>query len=126
MDFEIVVCGAGPAGSTAAYKAAEQDHSVLLVDRKPRPGVPIFCAEGISRSMVKDYLEIKPEWISARVNGALIISDNYQTFVNYPDVGYILDRERFDYGLFQKAIRAGAQFMAGEITDISDDHLILN
>lgn len=126
MEFEVVVCGAGPAGSTAARKAAEAGRSVLLIDRKKHPGLPVFCAEGISRSMVADYLEIKPEWISSKINGSYVVSNDVQTFISYPDVGYILDREKFDYGLVQLAVQAGAEFITGEITDVEKDHLIVD
>lgn len=126
MDYEIVVCGAGPAGSSAAYNAAREGRSVLLIDRKENPGTPVFCAEGISRSMVEGFLKIEPEWISARINGAYVLSGNDCASIQYPDVGYILNRERFDLALVNMATKAGALFMTGEITDIKGDHLIVD
>ncbi|MEM3670662.1 MAG: FAD-dependent oxidoreductase [Thermoprotei archaeon] len=36
--FDVVVVGAGPAGSTAAFSAAKQGANVLLLERGPEPG----------------------------------------------------------------------------------------
>ncbi len=48
--FEIVVVGAGPAGSTFARIAASNGVSVLLLERKNRIGMPVRCGEGIMDS----------------------------------------------------------------------------
>ncbi|RKX69458.1 hypothetical protein DRP53_08095 [candidate division WOR-3 bacterium] len=126
MDFEIVVCGAGPAGSTAAYHAARGGASVLIIDRKEHPGIPVCCAEGVSRSMIKGLVELDPDWISTRLQGGRVIAGDETVEINYPKVGFILDRERFDLGLLRRAISAGAEFIVGEITSITEDHLIIN
>lgn len=41
--YDIIVIGAGPAGSTAATYAAQRGMSVLLVDKKKDIGVPLQC-----------------------------------------------------------------------------------
>ena len=126
MEFDIVVCGAGPAGSVAAFEAAKGGPSVLLIDRKEHPGIPVCCAEGVSRSMVSGFIDLEKDWIATRVNGAMVISGSDMVSISYPGVGYILDRKRFDLGLVNRAIKAGCQFIVGEITEIRKAHLILN
>ena len=42
--YDIIVVGAGPAGSTAAMYAAKNGASVLLLDKKKEIGNPIQCA----------------------------------------------------------------------------------
>ena len=37
-DFDVIIVGAGPAGSSAAYKLAEQGQQVLLLERGKSPG----------------------------------------------------------------------------------------
>ncbi|WP_457614670.1 FAD-dependent oxidoreductase, partial [Methanopyrus sp.] len=40
MEFDVVVVGAGPAGSVAAWVAAEAGCDVLILERKAEVGVP--------------------------------------------------------------------------------------
>ena len=42
--YDVIVVGAGPAGSTAAFYAARNGASVLLLDKKREIGSPIQCA----------------------------------------------------------------------------------
>ena len=43
----ILVCGAGPAGSSAALAAARAGAGVLVLERRRLVGVPVRCAEYI-------------------------------------------------------------------------------
>ena len=45
MECDILVVGAGPAGSSAALAAAREGARVLMVERKAKAGVPVRCAE---------------------------------------------------------------------------------
>ena len=38
VDFDVIVIGAGVAGCVTAYQLATKGHSVLLVERGPKPG----------------------------------------------------------------------------------------
>ena len=60
-DFDLIIIGAGPAGSSAAFTAAKFGVSVLLLEEHAKVGIPLACAEGLSRSTIKGYLDIKPE-----------------------------------------------------------------
>jgi len=44
-EHDVVVVGAGPAGSITALVAADRGLDVLLIDRNPEIGVPVRCAE---------------------------------------------------------------------------------
>jgi digeranylgeranylglycerophospholipid reductase len=107
--FDIVVIGAGPAGSCAAFTAAQEGLSVLLLEEHSRIGTPLQCAEGLSRSTIKGYLDIKPEWISMNLVGSIARSPSGEEFrIEYPNVGWVLDREAFDPALAQIASDKGA------------------
>ena len=41
--YDVVVVGAGPAGSTSARYAARRGLKVLLLDRRKEIGVPVQC-----------------------------------------------------------------------------------
>jgi len=43
-DYDVIVVGAGPAGSVAAQNAAAEC-DVLLIEKRPEIGAPVRCAE---------------------------------------------------------------------------------
>jgi len=108
-NFDIVVIGAGPAGSAAAFTAAELGVSVLLLEEHPEIGVPVVCAEGITRGSIRGYFAIKPEWVATAISGSYLRSPDGEEFkIEYPGAGYILDRKTFDPALAQMAEARGA------------------
>jgi digeranylgeranylglycerophospholipid reductase len=99
-DYDVIVIGAGPAGSAAAIAASEKGLSVLMIEEHDRIGQPLACAEGLSRSTIRGYLEIRPEWISQQLSGSIVRGPNGREFtMEYPNVGWILDRKIFDPAL---------------------------
>jgi len=109
-DYDVIVIGAGPAGSAAAAAAAARGLSVLVMEEHDRIGQPLACAEGLSRSTVEGYLEIRPEWISQGLSGSIIRGPDGREFpMEYPEVGWILNRKVFDPALAQIAEGKGAK-----------------
>jgi digeranylgeranylglycerophospholipid reductase len=107
--FDLVVVGAGPAGSSAAFSAAEHGISVLLLEEHAEIGIPLACAEGLSRSTIKDYLDIRPDWVSQSLSGSIVRDpDGNQFTIEYPNVGWVLDRKKFDPELAKIAEQKGA------------------
>ncbi len=110
--FDIVIVGAGPAGSTAACTAAAEGCSVLLLEEHPKIGIPVVCAEGISRRTLTPYLDIKPEWVSQSVLGLIVRGPEGEEFkVEYQDpsnCGCVLNRKIFDPALAKMAEEKGA------------------
>ncbi len=45
LNCDVLVIGAGPAGSTAARFAARKGVSVILLERREKIGLPVRCAE---------------------------------------------------------------------------------
>jgi len=128
-EYDIVVVGGGPAGSTAARFAAEQGAKVLLVEKRPIVGTPQLCAEGVSHSGLADVIpEIREKWIAAPIIGAILVSpEGRKTTVQHPKAGYILERRVFDRDLFSMAAKAGARtLIAAEAIDFikTDDHIV--
>jgi digeranylgeranylglycerophospholipid reductase len=108
-DFDCIVVGAGPAGSMAAQTMAQAGIKVLLLEKHPRIGVPLQCGEGISYSGLARFVEPQPEWISAHIHKALLVSpSNQRVLVNHPRAGFVLDRKIFDRRLAEAAASQGA------------------
>ena len=123
--FDIVVIGAGPAGSAAAYTAARHGVSVLLLEEHPEIGIPVVCAEGISRKSIAGYLDVEQGWISQYLNGAIIRGPHDQEFrIEYPGCGWILDRARFDPALASMAEKAGAKVRTRSKAVAIDDNAV--
>jgi digeranylgeranylglycerophospholipid reductase len=106
--YDLIVVGAGPAGSAAALSAAENGLSVLLLEEHDDIGVPLACAEGLSRSTIAGYLDINPEWVAQDLAGSIIRDPQDSEFtIEYPNVGWILDRKKFDPGIASMAEQKG-------------------
>uniref|UniRef100_A0A7V1EHY4 NAD(P)/FAD-dependent oxidoreductase n=1 Tax=candidate division WOR-3 bacterium TaxID=2052148 RepID=A0A7V1EHY4_UNCW3 len=107
--FDIIIVGAGPAGSSAALTAAKEGSSVLLLEEHPQIGIPLQCAEGLSRSTIKDYLDIKSEWTAVSLQGSIVRGPTNEEFkIEYPNVGWVLNRKIFDQELASLAVKEGA------------------
>ncbi|MFN3821284.1 MAG: NAD(P)/FAD-dependent oxidoreductase, partial [bacterium] len=111
--YDVVVVGAGPAGSMAAKSAAEMGAKVLLLERDPVVGTPVRCGEGISGDNLSRLIPIQDRWIAARVEGVVIYAPNGTgvTVRADKDIGYVLERALFDRYLAELAAEAGADVL---------------
>jgi digeranylgeranylglycerophospholipid reductase len=114
MMYDVVVIGAGPAGSMAAKTAAELGLNVLLVEKRQEIGTPVRCAEGISKENIERFFEIDKKWIAAEVTGAKIYAPDKTEVVMSEEmagneVGYVLERKIFDRHIARLAAKAGAE-----------------
>jgi digeranylgeranylglycerophospholipid reductase len=116
-DYDIVVVGAGPAGTSTARWAARNGASVLVVEKRQEIGSPVRCGEGISRAFLGSVdLELDSKSVAWEVEGARIVSPNGTPFILSEkmagdEVGIVLDRVFFDKLLAKYAIKAGADVM---------------
>ncbi len=121
--YDVVVVGAGPAGSAAAYAAARGGASVLMLDRRRELGVPVQCGEALAEDILNE-LKIKPDpqWALRRTNAVKIVSPSgIEIRISERKVtgkvGYILNRKVFDKFLAARAAKAGADVMVGTFVD---------
>ncbi|MDD5439145.1 MAG: NAD(P)/FAD-dependent oxidoreductase [Candidatus Omnitrophica bacterium] len=114
--YDVIVVGAGPAGSMAGHTAAKAGLSVLLIDRKISPGTPKECAEGIGlKSLSFLNMRLEDRWISSEydsiitgfLHGGKVMVKTGRTR------GYVLNRKIFDHDLAMKACDAGAERLFG-------------
>jgi digeranylgeranylglycerophospholipid reductase len=114
MNYDVVVVGGGPAGSTVARYAAAANAKVIILDRRQSIGVPVLCAEGISKNIDQYNLVQGKKWMAASMDGARIFSPD-DTVVHFAaelagaETGYVLHREIFDKELAKSAVKYGAK-----------------
>jgi len=118
IETDVLVIGAGPAGSSTAKHAALNGADVIVIDKKSEIGAPKRCAEGVSKEGLKK-LKIEPStrWVTRELSGVRLIAPNgtgvwlNEEKVKLPEAGYILERKVFDKHMAMDAARAGAKIM---------------
>ena len=111
---DVLVVGAGPAGSMAAKVTAEKGVDVIIIEEHKTPGIPVYCAEGLSKGGIKDGgLEAVPPYVTQQISTARVFAPNGMTLdlTSNNWTGYTLDREVFDRTLTENAVKAGAKLM---------------
>lgn len=117
-DFDVIVVGSGPAGSSAAEHAALGGARVLVLERKRTVGEPVACGEFLPHlDEIKDtfpladdldpVFDIPASLVSKELDLIRILSPGSRSF-DIPFRGYTTDRDRFDQHLASKAEKAGA------------------
>ncbi len=112
--FDLVVVGAGPAGSTAAREAAAAGAKVLVVDRATFPrykacggGIPLRT-ERLLPFPIDSVVEDSVRLLDVAYQGRYRFVKNSGT-----PFAHMVMRERFDHLLLQRACDAGAEFRPG-------------
>ncbi len=116
-DTDVLVIGAGPAGSMAAWEAKRHapELDVVLLERDPAVGTPVRCAEGVGDAGLREFAD--PEgaaWVARKITRVVFLApDDTEVKVAERDVGWILDRTRFDAFLAARAAEAGVTVRVG-------------
>lgn len=117
IETDILVVGAGPAGSSAARYAAKGGADVLMIEKRQEIGSPLRCAEGISKGLLsKVDIQLTPECIGGEVKGAKIVSPSGHVLTISEqqagdEVGIVLNRVFFDKLMAKFAADEGVQIM---------------
>jgi geranylgeranyl reductase family protein len=112
FDCDVVVVGAGPAGSVAALRLAQAGRRVVLVDRAAFPRDKT-CGDGLiadALAVLRQLgLEDAVRNAAYRTNRLLTISPG-GVEVRFESTFLVLPRRQFDQVLFERALSAGAEF----------------
>ncbi|MGI9862598.1 NAD(P)/FAD-dependent oxidoreductase [Moorella naiadis] len=124
LNYDAVVVGAGPAGSTAARVMAAAGARVLLVERKGRVGYPVQCA-GYVPALISQEVELPVAAVAQPVQTLeTFFPDGSCTRTAAP--GYILNREILDSALADTSIRAGAElWLRTRVIDLKGEVLVI-
>lgn len=112
--YDVVVVGSGPAGGITALYAAKNGASVLILERDREIGLPVRCAEGISRKGLTQCLEPDERWIANHIEGGKLYAPNgtsCELIVEAIGDGFTLERKIFDAAICQLAAEEGADIL---------------
>jgi digeranylgeranylglycerophospholipid reductase len=114
MKTDVLVIGAGPAGSMTAKWASKSGARVLMIEKRQEIGSPVRCGEGMSKDWLADVGITPGRWINVEVEGARIFSPSEKVFeINEKqagnEVGYVVERTGFDKQLAIDAANAGVE-----------------
>ncbi|MBW2064898.1 MAG: NAD(P)/FAD-dependent oxidoreductase [Deltaproteobacteria bacterium] len=110
MDYEwdILVVGAGPAGTSAARVAAEQGVKVMVVESRRTVGMPVRCAEYLPRAFLGELPKVDRGFLVQYVKGMrTFLPDGTVKETMAP--GFTIRRDLFDQTLAARAEEAGAR-----------------
>jgi menaquinone-9 beta-reductase len=129
LDCEVLVVGAGPAGSATAAALALAGRDVVLIESHAHPR-PKACAEYASPRIVEELARLgvpEADWRADALplKGMRVIRGDDAVDMGYHDTAgrrhsWGLDRERFDATLAAHAVASGARLM--ERTALDDVH----
>lgn len=120
MNTDVLVVGAGPAGSAAAAWAARAGYDVLLVDAAEFPRDKT-CGDGLTPRAISEMQSLgMGEWLADRPRNRGIrmhgFGSTHEVPWNGPDLptwGSAVARTELDDAIRQVAVEAGAQFLGG-------------
>jgi len=118
QDADVIVVGAGPAGSTTAFHLAQHGLDVLLLEKTSFPREKV-CGDGLTPRAVKQLIDMGVDisesngWIRNKglriVGGGNSIEIPWPELSTYPDYGLVRTRKDFDEALARHAVKAGAR-----------------
>jgi len=116
-DLDVLVVGAGPAGAVAAWQAkqAAPELDVALLERDRAVGSPVRCAEGVGDAGLREFATPEgADWAARKITRVIFLApDDTEVKVAERDVGWVLDRTRFDAHLAAQAAAAGSAVLVG-------------
>ena len=117
---DVIVVGAGPAGSTTAYHLAQAGLDVLLLEKTEFPREKV-CGDGLTPRAVKQLLAMgidpRPEdgWVRNKglriIGGGSRLELPWPDLASFPNYGLVRTRQDMDEILARQAQKAGARLL---------------
>ncbi len=113
MNYDVVVIGAGPAGSIASRYAALNGAKTLLIEEHASIGSPVQCTGLISRAALEECEIGEGNFVLNRMKGAFVYSPNCEELeVKGKEIkAYVIDRKIFDRKLAERALDEGVDLL---------------
>ncbi|MEV6600389.1 geranylgeranyl reductase family protein [Actinoplanes sp. NPDC051346] len=121
-EADVIVVGAGPGGSAAAYHMARHGLRVLLLEKTQFPREKV-CGDGLTPRAVRQLVRMgvdtseKAGWLQNRglrvIGGGVRLELDWPDLASFPNYGLVRTRLDFDDMLAQRAVEAGALLRTG-------------
>jgi geranylgeranyl reductase family protein len=121
-DADVIVVGAGPSGSTAAYYLAQAGLNVLLIEKSRFPREKV-CGDGLTpravKSLVAMGVDVSEEagWLRNKglrvIGGGMRLELDWPELSSWPGYGLVRTRASLDEQLARRAQAAGAKLLEG-------------
>jgi geranylgeranyl reductase family protein len=114
--YDVIVVGAGPAGSTAAHRCALLGHNTLLIEKATLPRYKV-CGGGIPSPVLSHLgFPLDPDLVQGELFGIRVRYGNYFVDVRRPyRLGICTTRGKFDAFLTSKAVEVGTELHDAEM-----------
>jgi menaquinone-9 beta-reductase len=119
FETDVLVVGAGPGGSAAAYHLARHGIDVTVVEKATFPREKV-CGDGLTPRSVKAIQDMGVDTEDARFERVIglraharrtTIQLPWPDLTSFPPYGLVMPREGFDHLLAQRAVKAGARLL---------------
>ncbi|GAA2492245.1 geranylgeranyl reductase family protein [Winogradskya humida] len=121
-EADVIVVGAGPGGSAAAYHMARHGLRVLLLEKTEFPREKV-CGDGLTPRAVRQLVRMgidtseKAGWLHNRglrvIGGGVRLELDWPDLASFPNYGLVRTRLDFDDMLAKRAVEAGVLLRTG-------------
>jgi len=121
-EADVIVVGAGPGGSAAAYHMARHGLRVLLLEKTTFPREKV-CGDGLTPRATRQLIRMgvdtseKAGWLQNRglrvIGGGVRLELDWPELASFPSYGLVRTRLDFDDMLAKRAVEAGAILRTG-------------
>jgi geranylgeranyl reductase family protein len=119
LETDVLVVGAGPGGSAAAYFLARHGIDVTVIDKAAFPREKV-CGDGLTPRSVKAIQDMGVDTDDPRFEKVIGLRTHarritiqlpWPDLTSFPPFGLVMPRDGFDHLLVQRAVKAGANLL---------------